>query len=51
MLSDIPWAGPIGVIRIGRISGQFIVNPTMDEVMLTSDSYMSFNRKYPHIFL
>ncbi|KAL0331947.1 UNVERIFIED_CONTAM: Polyribonucleotide nucleotidyltransferase 2, mitochondrial [Sesamum calycinum] len=27
MLSDIPWGGPIGVIRIGRISGQFIVNP------------------------
>lgn len=32
MLSDIPWDGPIGMIRIGRISGQFIVNPTMDEV-------------------
>ncbi|XP_057992147.1 polyribonucleotide nucleotidyltransferase 2, mitochondrial isoform X2 [Hevea brasiliensis] len=31
MLSDIPWGGPIGVIRIGRICGQFIVNPTMDE--------------------
>ncbi|XP_021821379.1 polyribonucleotide nucleotidyltransferase 2, mitochondrial [Prunus avium] len=35
MLSDIPWAGPIGVIRIGRISGQFIVNPTMDELSLS----------------
>lgn len=34
MLSDIPWAGPIGVIRIGRISGKFIVNPSMDEVAL-----------------
>ncbi|KAB5521089.1 hypothetical protein DKX38_025408 [Salix brachista] len=33
MLSDIPWGGPIGVIRIGRIGGQFVVNPTMDEVM------------------
>ncbi|EXC20316.1 Polyribonucleotide nucleotidyltransferase [Morus notabilis] len=32
MLSDIPWGGPIGMIRIGRISGQFIVNPTMDEL-------------------
>lgn len=34
MLSDIPWSGPIGVIRIGRICGQFILNPTMDEVKL-----------------
>lgn len=33
MLSDIPWGGPIGVIRIGRISGQFVVNPSMDEVI------------------
>ena len=32
MLSDIPWGGPIGVVRIGRIGGQFVVNPTMDEV-------------------
>lgn len=34
MLSDIPWGGPVGVIRIGRISGKFIINPTMDEVRL-----------------
>lgn len=41
MLSDIPWAGPIGMIRIGRIEGQFIVNPTMDEVMLNVNSSLS----------
>ncbi|KAB1209145.1 Polyribonucleotide nucleotidyltransferase 2, mitochondrial [Morella rubra] len=35
MLSDIPWGGPIGVIRIGRISGQFVINPTMDELSLS----------------
>ncbi|KAL0554851.1 hypothetical protein IC582_008779 [Cucumis melo] len=35
MLSDIPWGGPIGVIRIGRIDGQFVVNPTMDELNLS----------------
>ncbi|XP_052197559.1 polyribonucleotide nucleotidyltransferase 2, mitochondrial [Diospyros lotus] len=35
MLSDIPWGGPIGVIRIGRISGKFIVNPSMDELSLS----------------
>ncbi|CAA2997103.1 polyribonucleotide nucleotidyltransferase 2, mitochondrial [Olea europaea subsp. europaea] len=35
MLSDIPWGGPLGIIRIGRISGQFIVNPSMDELSLS----------------
>lgn len=32
MLSDVPWGGPIGVVRLGRIDGQIVVNPTMDEV-------------------
>lgn len=33
MLSDIPWNGPIGVIRVGRIDGNFVLNPTVDEVI------------------
>jgi len=28
MVSDIPWAGPIGAVRVGRVNGQFIANPT-----------------------
>src|SRR5512137_2060343 len=28
MLSDIPWAGPIGAVRVGRIGGKLIANPT-----------------------
>jgi polyribonucleotide nucleotidyltransferase len=28
MVSDIPWAGPLGAVRVGRISGQFVANPT-----------------------
>ncbi|XP_014516378.1 polyribonucleotide nucleotidyltransferase 2, mitochondrial [Vigna radiata var. radiata] len=35
MLSDIPWGGPIGMVRIGRICGKFIVNPTTDELKLS----------------
>jgi polyribonucleotide nucleotidyltransferase len=27
-VSDIPFAGPIGAVRIGRIAGEFVVNPT-----------------------
>jgi polyribonucleotide nucleotidyltransferase len=26
--SDIPWHGPIGCVRIGEISGQWVVNPS-----------------------
>src|SRR5205085_7464177 len=36
MVSDIPWAGPLGAARIGRVKGQFIANPTHAE-MLESD--------------
>ena len=32
MVSDIPWNGPIGCVRVGRVKGQFIVNPNMDEL-------------------
>ncbi len=27
-VSDIPFAGPIGAVRIGRLNGEFVVNPT-----------------------
>src|SRR5881409_3082554 len=27
-VSDIPFAGPIGAVRVGRINGQFVANPT-----------------------
>ena len=30
-VSDIPWEGPLGAVRIGRINGQFVANPTHDE--------------------
>src|SRR5580692_4217322 len=35
-VSDIPWAGPLGALRIGRVKGQFVANPTHAE-MLESD--------------
>ena len=27
-VSDIPWAGPLGAVRVGRIDGKFVANPT-----------------------
>ncbi len=32
MVSDIPWGGPVGAVRIGRIGGQFVVNPTFQQI-------------------
>ena len=32
MISDIPWNGPIGAVRIGRIDGEFVINPTHSEM-------------------
>src|SRR5438552_11419713 len=36
MVSDIPWEGPLGAVRVGRINGQFVANPTHTQ-MLESD--------------
>lgn len=33
MVSDIPWNGPIGCVRVGRVKGQFVVNPNMDDLI------------------
>lgn len=32
MISDIPWDGPVGAVRIGRINGEFIINPTYPQL-------------------
>jgi polyribonucleotide nucleotidyltransferase len=31
-ISEIPFAGPVGAVRIGRINGEFVVNPTYSQV-------------------
>ena len=35
-LSDIPWGGPIGAIRVGQIDGQFVANPTIEQMFSSS---------------
>jgi len=32
MISDIPWGGPVAAVRVGRIAGEFILNPTFEEL-------------------
>src|SRR5881409_3350018 len=30
-VSDIPWDGPLGAVRVGRVNGAFVANPTHAE--------------------
>ena len=32
MISDIPWGGPVGAVRVGRVNGEFVINPTYAEM-------------------
>jgi polyribonucleotide nucleotidyltransferase len=32
MISDIPWAGPVGAVRVGRVDGEFVINPSYDQM-------------------
>ena len=36
LLSGVPWNGPIGCVRVGKIDGEFKVNPTVEEMKLSS---------------
>jgi len=48
VISDIPFFGPIAAVRVGRVNGQFIVNPTHDEIA-KSDLNLTYagNRECP----
>src|SRR3954464_14853466 len=35
MVSDIPFAGPVGAVRVGRIDGNFLANPTHAQMALS----------------
>ncbi|RMF84604.1 MAG: polyribonucleotide nucleotidyltransferase, partial [Nitrospinota bacterium] len=34
-VSDIPFLGPVGAVRIGRIEGEFVVNPTFSQLVIS----------------
>ena len=36
-ISDVPFGGPIGSVHVGRIDGQLVVNPTLEELQDESD--------------
>lgn len=39
-ISDIPFNGPISEVRVGRINGKFIVNPSTSDILLSDFDIM-----------
>lgn len=35
-VSDLPFQGPIGALRVGLVDGKFIANPTIEEIKMSS---------------
>jgi polyribonucleotide nucleotidyltransferase len=32
MLADVPFPGPLGAVRVGRVDGRFVANPSYEEI-------------------
>src|SRR5680860_722065 len=37
MISDIPFPTPVGAVRIGKIEGNFVVNPSEEDLLATTE--------------
>ncbi|HEX5307849.1 MAG TPA: polyribonucleotide nucleotidyltransferase [Solirubrobacteraceae bacterium] len=37
MISNVPFAGPVGAVRIGKVDGNFVVNPAEADLLESSD--------------
>lgn len=35
-ISDIPWDGPIAGVRVGRVDGKFVINPTQEQLKVST---------------
>lgn len=35
-ISDIPWDGPIAGVRVGKVNGEFVINPTQEQMEASS---------------
>ncbi|MDP3791169.1 MAG: polyribonucleotide nucleotidyltransferase [Candidatus Omnitrophota bacterium] len=44
-ISDIPFAGPIAAVRVGRVDGKFVINPTFKDLTVSDiDLVVAGNR-------
>jgi len=44
-LSDIPFGATVGAVRVGRVNGEFVINPTYEERSLTTVNIMVVGHK------
>jgi polyribonucleotide nucleotidyltransferase len=44
-LSDIPFSATVGAVRVGRVNGEFVINPTYDERAGTTVNIMVVGHK------
>ena len=44
-LSDIPFSATVGAVRVGRVEGEFVVNPTYSERMVSTVNIMVVGHK------
>ncbi|MFR6110229.1 MAG: hypothetical protein ACLUIQ_01480 [Dialister invisus] len=35
-ISDIPWDGPIAGVRVGCVDGKFVINPTQEQLKVST---------------
>jgi len=49
-ISDVPFNGPISEVRVGRINGQFVINPTIKD-LATSDIDIMVAASYESIIM
>lgn len=45
MLSGAPYGGPVGEVRIGRVDGSWVINPTMEELSSSDFNLVVAGRK------
>ncbi|MEI6972361.1 MAG: polyribonucleotide nucleotidyltransferase [bacterium] len=47
-LSELPFLGPVGAVRVGRVDGKFVINPTHDDRAKSDfDMVYAATREYP----
>jgi len=44
-LSDVPFGATVGAVRVGRVNGEFVINPTYEERNLTTVNIMVVGHK------
>jgi polyribonucleotide nucleotidyltransferase len=50
-ISEMPFAGPVGAVRIGHIDGKFIINPTITQLETSAMNFVVCGKKDQIIML